>query len=83
MKTKYVQIGGDNTEAETSCTVLLIYSNLTFFFCALVSVLKKTQKSTWVRTEVSNHHFNLKYLHLNANTSLSSWPLNAHFIEME
>lgn len=32
MKTKYVQIGGNNAEAETSCTLLLIYGNLTYFF---------------------------------------------------
>lgn len=32
MKTKYVQIGGNKAEAETSCSVLLIYSDLTFFF---------------------------------------------------
>lgn len=32
MKTKYVQIGGNKAEYETSFSILLIYSNLTFFF---------------------------------------------------
>lgn len=31
------------------------------------------------RAKVSNHHFYTKNLHLNANVSLSSQPLNNHF----
>lgn len=39
------QIGGNNAEAETSCSVLLIYSNLTFFFflCLILSPKNKTK----------------------------------------
>lgn len=44
MKTKYVQIGGNKAEYETSFSILLIYSNLTFFFlCLILSPKNKTK----------------------------------------